>query len=64
MEYSAEGSIHQVDFIDLRSEVPEKDGQDFLIYGLFRKGEGLAQTPNSQFFTIFKDQLNSLEVPN
>lgn len=64
MEYSTEGSIHQVDFIDLRSEVPEKDGQDFLIYGLFRKGEGLAQTPNSQFFTLFKDQLNTLEVPN
>ena len=63
MEFTTEGSIHQIDFIDLRSENPEKDAQDFLIYGLFRRS---ADAPEQfqQFFSLFKNSLTSFEVPN
>lgn len=43
MDFSTEAAIHQVDFIDLRSETPEVPNHDFLIYGIFRRSSGSAE---------------------
>jgi hypothetical protein len=65
MEFSTKGFIHAVDFLDLRSDKPEKDKQDFLIYGLFRQraDSGSAET-FEQFFTVSDGHLKSFEIPN